>query len=345
MPTIFQWPARNSSKDSKASEADSFGSVMSAAGDELFESSYTQIAAAVDRLAEADPRLKRHLSWLGDAVRISLNVGFTSTPMSFDMVHPRRPQKVMESPGAIPKGVAEASCGDVLTLQSADELISAMSRPVAQGILQHKQEVVSWDVVNISTAPATVAALRFGGVRWSRSLLLGMGLWQAAHAVLHTWLPRQQEYEADQVAAAISSAAGCSPASILTSMQRAYCATKSQADWSQALHEKQSEIYLSALKGHLPSSITPTDFSQGSKSVLLMKHAAETSLVPGLREHLNFCIDKLEGLLAEELCALRNPIHAWTSPHAHLLDRIARLEKMLGKVEHAAASSSSSGSR
>ena len=34
-------------------------------------------------------------------------------------------------------------------------------------------------------------------------------------------------------------------------------------------------------------------------------------------------------MCGQKLCALRNPVEAWTSPQAHWLDRIARVKKLL----------------
>lgn len=43
-------------------------------------------------------------------------------------------------------------------------------------------------------------------------------------------------------------------------------------------------------------------------------------------------LEAVEGCLATQLCALRNPVQAWTSLQLHWLDRIASVGKHLGRT-------------
>ena len=49
--------------------------------------------------------------------------------------------------------------------------------------------------------------------------------------------------------------------------------------------------------------------------------------LPGSNDEISRALDYLH---AADLYAVRNPVDAWTSPHPHWLDRIARIEKLLG---------------
>lgn len=208
--------------------------------------------------------------------------------------------------------------GHILQLQSADELVNAISRAVAPFVLQHNEERRSWHIIRACAAPALLAALRAGRVRWSVSLLLGSAFWQAAGTV-NMWLHRQQEHEADEVAAVFSTAAGCKPDGMLTSLQRAYCASQTapQALCDQLQRSRSIHVPLDMLSPQwLSKASIPSDLTQGSTAVQQIKDAAagETKWATLQRLSVNYTVGQLEGHLAEELCAIRNPWKGLTSP-------------------------------
>ena len=188
---------------------------------QLLEITYTRLAAAVEKLAGSSPALDRHIARMPDEVVLRGDCDL-------------RPQ--ISPLRQVPNTAILMFSPDMLPLQSTDELLCAMCRGLAPAVLQHKQEVDSWTMVNNGTLCFHVYALRAAGVRWSLALALPAAVWKIAGSIIRTWLPRQQEYEADEVAAVTSTAAGCSPESILTSMQRAYCAA-----WAGPQAEKLKE--------------------------------------------------------------------------------------------------------
>ena len=118
-------------------------------------------------------------------------------------------------------------------------------------------------------------------------------------------------------------------------MQRAYCAalTDPLAVDRQELLDCKRRIYLSGIQERLPNISVPQDTVLDNTEVQRIKSAVAEEL-PGDRWSRNplerrFCY-QLQSCLADDLCATRNPVEAWTSPHAHWLDRIARIEKLLG---------------
>ena len=298
-------------------------------GDLLVRATYTQLASAVNKLAKSDFRLRRYLCRLHGSVQTNQrSSGRLHSPTTFDF---RLLPAIIRD--QMSDGWLSVSPANTLEVQSADELVSIISRAVAPTVLQHSEERRSWNIVNACASPALLAALRASRVRWSASLLLGTAVWRAASTVINTWLPRQQEYEADEVAAVFSKAAGCNPDSMLTALQRAYCAsqTSPQAVRDQEVRSNRSQVYIqSGMCGMLKLSI-PSDLTQGSTAIQQIRDAVaqETGIPSRHRRAVNSEIDVLEGILAEELCAIRNPWKGLSSPHNHLLDRIARLEARL----------------
>ena len=284
--------------------------------EQLLEVTYARLAAAVDKLASSNPELDRHLANMPNSIyldgRENLQPHMWFTPERY----------------ATASLFFHIQAGDMLPLQSTDELLSAMCRGLAPAVLRHQREVDSWEMLNTSMLPFHVYALHVAGVRWSLALALPAALWKVASSIIHTWLRKRQEYEADEVAAIISTAAGCSPDSILTSMQRAYCAALTEP-YAAAMKERGDRTkrrFLSALRQVLPSVSIPQDSVLDDATVQRLKSAIAKEL-PDSAGSLSQSLDFLQ---AADLWAIRDPVDAWTSPHAHWLDRIARIEKLLG---------------
>ena len=282
---------------------------------QLLEVTYTRLAAAVEKLAESSPDLDRHLARMPNEL----------VPNATTILGPRIGTLPTVSAGPL---MLYMHAGAILPLQSADEVLSAMCRGLAPAVLDHQREVKSWTLVNNSTPCFHVYALRAAGVRWSLALALPAALWKFADSIIHIWLPRQQEYEADEVAAAFSTAAGCSPDSILTSMQRAYCAawTGAEAAVRKEIRNWSKRQILSMLQVLLPDTNILQDSILEGAQVQRIKSAIARKM-PGDVYKLSQTLDYIQ---AADLCAVRNPVEGWTSPHAHWLDRIARIEKLLG---------------
>ena len=215
---------------------------------QLLEVTYTRLAAAVEKLAESSPDLDRHLARMPN--KVVLSGGCSLKPMC-PLLQTSKTAPLMLRMQAL----------NMLPLQSTDELLSAMCRGLAPAVLDHQREVDSWKLVNNITLCSNIYRQRAGGVRWGLALFVPAALWMVANSIIRTWLPRQQEYEADEVAAAFSTAAGCSPESILTSMQRAYCATATEpyAAAMKVASDRNRRNFMSLLQQVLPNVDVPHD--------------------------------------------------------------------------------------
>ena len=283
---------------------------------QLLEITYTRLAAAVEKLAESSPDLDRHLARMPNKVVLS---GGCSLKSMCPLLQISKQAPLMLRMQAV----------DTLPLQSTDELLSAMCRGLAAAVLDHQREVDSWKLVNNIMLCSNIYAQRAGGVRWRLALALPAALWLVANSVIRIWFPRQQEYEADEVAAAFSKAAGCSRDSILTSMQRAYCAaiTEPYAAAMKVASDRNRRQFLSLLRQVLPSVVILQDSVLDDAEVQRLKSDVLKKLPGSLIGELSRALDYCQ---ITDLWAIRNPVEAWTSPHPHWLDRIARMEKLLG---------------
>ncbi len=227
----------------------------------------------------------------------------------------------------------------MLQQQTADEVIIGIAKELAHVIANHKAERKTCVMLTLATLAAMVAALSVSGMS------LGASLSIAAQAqvvivwwVVHKWLHRQQVYEADAIAAAISTAAGVSPDTVLSSMQRAYCADASTPTKAnlQLMRKLRIQWHLAKLQSLLPQSQIPQDAVNDCPGLQLVIDAAAkevSSASAEVKAEYNKAIAALEDCLGEELCYLRNPYRAWTDIHPHWLDCIAHIENLLSKKE------------
>ena len=148
-----------------------------------------------------------------------------------------------------------------------------------------------------------------------------------------TWLRRQQTYDADVVAAAISTAAGCHPDEVLASMQRAHVAAVEQSDMQQQASAAIS-TELQALFSLLPNLMLPTATLADSKDLQLLREAASKQLTSASVEtHAEYKghMQRLEDLVARKLIAVRSPLQGLFGAEPHWLDRVAHVEKFLAE--------------
>ena len=151
---------------------------------------------------------------------------------------------------------------------------------------------------------------------------------------VNTWLHRQQVYEADAIAPAISMSSGVKPDTVLTSMQRAYYADESVPSKTalQLVRKQRIQWHLAKLQSLLPDSQIPQhDFhdSIGMQQVTTAAAREISHASQQVKAEYSQSIAVLKACLAEELADLRSPYGAWTDINPHWLDRIARMEKML----------------
>ena len=100
----------------------------------------------------------------------------------------------------------------------------SIAKELAHVIANHTAEQKSCSLTSIVAAGGMALMLGLAGVSVSLTLAVACQLFLVSGLARPRWLHRKQVYETDAIAAAISVAAGSSPESILTSMQRAYLA-------------------------------------------------------------------------------------------------------------------------
>ena len=160
----------------------------------------------------------------------------------------------------------------------------------------------------------------------------------AKHILVDTWLRRQQTYDADVIAAAISTAAGCRPDEVLSSMQRAHVAAVEQSDMQQQANAAIS-TELQTLSSLLPNLVLPTATLTDSKDLQLLKDSASkqlTSASAQTYEESNKHMQRLEDLVARKLIAVRSPLQGLFGREPHWLDRVAHVEKFLAEHKRSA---------
>ena len=188
-------------------------------GLQLMEVSSSVINAAISQLAISDPALQRQLSFMPGRLKIHWGVGMESEIISYgtggfgyDGLLGIRPQ------GNISTVDMWVSAGQLLQYNDPAELINAMSVELAGYISNQCAESRSCSASWLSAMGALSASAVF------TPSLLGLGarcgaLVLVVKYIARPWLERQQAYDADAIAAAISTAAGCQPDSILSFMQ------------------------------------------------------------------------------------------------------------------------------
>ncbi len=118
--------------------------------------------------------------------------------------------------------------GSLLQQSTADEVVTSVARELAHVIACYSAEQKSCKWLFPLLISATGGAAAMSGVSAWRCLPAMMLATYIGNAwVACTWLHRQQVFEADTIASAISTAAGVNPSSVVTSMHRAYCADAS----------------------------------------------------------------------------------------------------------------------
>ena len=224
--------------------------------------------------------------------------------------------------------------GYMLQHPTAEELITGIAKEWAHVLANHKAEQDSCDLLVNMTSGAMVAAAMFGGMFWwplaIASVVTCVNQFWFVEKVLH----RQQVYEADAIAAVISTASGATPGSVITAMQRAYCAVARLSD-KEALRRTNLQrffLHLAKLQHLLPSSQLPQTTILDSRGLQLVTNAAASEISSAsmlVRAEYDEIIAALEDCIAEELCYLRNPYEALTDITPHKLDRISRIEKTI----------------
>ncbi len=309
-------------------------------GDEVLHAAYVRVAEAVEGLAANNPALQSHLASIPDRLNLqsfsfSSDRGMRSTSYGKD-------GKLLGFAPLNPFHVERAACidllahgGSLLQQSTVDEVVTSMAKELAHVIASHTAEQKSCARLFTLLLGATGAAAVLCGVSfWPYLLPLMLASYIGYAWVARTWLHRQQVFEADAIASAISTAAGVNPSSIVTSMQRAYCAdasTPTKADLQQ-VRQGRIQWQLAKLQSLLPQSQIPQDMINDSAAMQLVTAAAASEIRDAsaqVKAEYNKSISVLEDCLAEELCYVKNPFTAWTDINPHWLDRIAHVQNVL----------------
>ncbi len=215
-----------------------------------------------------------------------------------------------------------------------------MAHGIGCHTLQHQEERISCCLVLYAAIATRMLAFSIGRLAILPRLVLTVATCRiASKAIISTWLPRQQEYEADAAAANISTAAGCSPDSILTSMRRAYYAADVNRAAALRTCNQRMKPSLAQLQWHLRDSKIPAepfDDSAGLQGVVDAAAQERGSYAfkygsKRVRKGVDAEMRELEDCLAAKLYAFRSPL-AWADPDPHWLDRIAHMEKGLSRA-------------
>jgi len=309
-------------------------------GDQVLDAAYVRVAEAVEGLAANNPALQSHLASIPDRLNLqsfsfSSDRGMRSTSYGKD-------GKLLGFAPLNPFHVERAACidllahgGSLLQQSTVDEVVTSMAKELAHVIASHSTEQKSCARLYTWFVDAIGAAAILSGVSpWSCIPAMLLALFLGNRWVVCTWLHRQQVFEADAVASAISTAAGVNPSSVVTSMQRAYCADASTPTKANLQQVRKSRVqwHLAKLQSLLPQSQIPQGVICDSAAMQLVTAAAASEIRNAsaqVKAEYNESISVLEDCLAEELCYVRNPFTAWTDVNPHWLDRIAHVQNVL----------------
>ena len=291
-------------------------------GDEVLHAAYARVAEAVAALAARDPALQSRLALIPDRINLqdfcfSLDCAMHSYSCGKD----GKLYGTCANPFCVeraPSILLMAHAGSLLQQSTADEVVTSMAKEMGHVIVSHSAEQKSCQWLSLLLVSATGIAVMVSGISAWRCLPAMMLASYIGYAwVACTWLHRQQVFEADAIASAISTAAGVNPSSIVTSMQRAYCAdasTPTKADLQQ-VRQGRIQWQLAKLQSLLPQSQIPQDMINDSAAMQLVTAAAASEIRNAsaqVKAEYDKSISVLEDCLAEELCCVRNPSTAWT---------------------------------
>ena len=223
--------------------------------------------------------------------------------------------------------------GYILQHPTAEELITGIAKEWAHELANHEAERDSCDLlVDMTSKAMMAAAIVSGSFIWGLAIASFVTLMNRWWFIVQAWeLRHHQVYEADAIAAAISTASGATPDSITTAMQRAYHADEILSDKAALQHtcQQSAQWHLAKLQLLLPLSQIPQDAITDSTGLQRVTDAAASQISSAserVRAEYAKSIAALEDCVAEELCYLRDPLPGITP---HWLDRISRIEKIL----------------
>lgn len=308
-------------------------------GDELLHAAYVRVAEAVAGLAARNPALQSRLASIPDRINLkSFSLSSGRGMHSYACGKDGELLGISLNPFHVERAASillMAHAGSLLQQSTADEVVTSIAKELAHVIASHGTEQNSCRRLATFLSIAIGSAAIWSGVSfwpYLPAMMLASGIGNGW--VARTWLHRQQVFEADAIASAISTAAGVNPSSVVTSMQRAYCADARTPDKANLQQVRKGRIqwHLAKLQSLLPQSQIPQDMISDSAAMQLVIAAAASEIWNAsvqVKADYSKSISVLEDCLAEELCFVRNPYTAWTDINPHWLDRIAHVQNVL----------------
>ena len=235
-------------------------------GHEVLYAAYPRVAEAVAGLAATDPALQSRLASIPDRIKLkTFSLSSGRAMQSHSCGKDGKLMGVSVNPFHVERAASiflMAHGGSLLQQSTADEVITSVAKEMAHVIACHSAEQKSCKLLFPLLVSATGCAAAMSGVSAWRCLPAEMLATYIGNVwVARTWLHRQQVFEADTIASAISTAAGVNPSSVVTSMQRAYCADASSPIKANLQQVRKSRIqwHLAKLQSLLPQSQIPQD--------------------------------------------------------------------------------------
>ena len=312
-------------------------------GLQVMQSMYQTAALGVAKLAAADTVLQKRLQLLPNRIVLQHDVNHIYPQASIKLITEGQYGEL--SGGLYTKWLfgqqqhmrIQATGGSLLLCQTREEGVGSMSHELAHGIACHSAEQGSWLLM-----PLLLGVARFTlGIcsAWSQLAIPLLLLQLTSFFLVGVWLSQQLEYEADAIGAVISKAAGCSPESIVESMQRWHAVTvalrmmnnKTCAD-SASLQMQEGLAALHQLlpsKQHLPALVNTSNehFAQLVKEEF--KHAPSE-----VHEKAAVLLAQMQHSLGKSLFVHRDLLQDRFSSHPHCLDRIKKVEELLASLAH-----------
>ena len=233
------------------------------AGDQLLRAAHHKVAQAVANLAASDPAFQCCLATTPNKIELSpVNFDFNRDTLGQGTV--RLNDKGLDmldfgSPFACKKADAigiEAPSSYFLCQQTAEEAMTGIAKELPHVLANHLAESKSCKLLLDTALGAAVVAAFAGGIGFWPLQLVFWGRLIGKDWMVDTWLHRQQVYEADAIAATITTASGADPRGILTSVQRAYIAEASSPAKAalQLVRKQRIHWHLAKLQSLLPNS-------------------------------------------------------------------------------------------
>ena len=286
MPKVF-----NSWQTNFRGDDDPMG-VLRMYDNELLAEVYHKMSDTVTDLATFDPALRRSLLSVPPKIEVwhsysNLNSNITTFRTGKDGKFMIIEESATFWPPAAffsrEKATAtklRTPAGYMLQHPTAEELMTGIAKEWAHVLANHQAEKDSCELLVNVTSAAMAAAAMLGGTFLLPLLIAACVTAVNQRGFTEQVLHRQQVYEADAIAAVISTASGATPDSVTTAMQRAYYADAIFSNKVASLHtcQQRAQWHLAKLRVLLPHSQVPQDAITDSTGLQRVIKAAASEI-------------------------------------------------------------------